>query len=127
MKLILVVWGLVQKNQNYKNVSEKDIKEGKDYNRRVMEILSQMESYGYRGILYDSYMSTPKGVKLIEFNARFDQKLMVLDLLQTDLFTITDAITTQSLNLISVEFSNTYVYVNIWFPRVIQKPRKMKL
>ena len=62
---------IVQKNQNYKNVSQKDIKEGKDYNRRVMEILSQMESYGYRGILYGSYMSTPKGVKLIEFNARF--------------------------------------------------------
>ena len=34
-----------------------------------MEILSKLESYGYRKYLYGSYMST-KGEKL-EFNARF--------------------------------------------------------
>jgi phosphoribosylamine--glycine ligase / phosphoribosylformylglycinamidine cyclo-ligase len=101
---------IVQKNQNYKNVSEKDIIEATGYNKKVMELLSRMESYGYRGVLYGSYMSTSTGIKLIEFNARFGdpEAIIVLDLLQTDLFNILDAITTQSLDLISVEFSNSY-------------------
>ena len=90
-----------------------------------------MESYGYRGILYGSYMSTPKGVKLIEFNARFGdpEAIMVLDLLQTDLFELLWMLLQHNhLTFISVEFSNTYGLCKYLFLRVIQRSQeKMKL
>ena len=101
---------IAQQNQNYKNVSEKDIRDGQSLNKNVMSLLGKMDNYGYRGILYGSYMSTSQGVKLIEFNARLGdpEAILVLDLLQSDLFGIFDSITTQTLNSVPVEFSNSY-------------------
>ena len=36
-----------------------------------MLTLSRDNDYGYRGILYGGFMKTEKGIKLIEYNARF--------------------------------------------------------
>ena len=60
-----------------------------------MNKLSKFHEYGYRGILYGSYMKTNDGVKLIEFNARFGdpEVIAVLDILETELFDIFEAIT----------------------------------
>ena len=101
---------IYQKDEKYRNVSNKDILEGKNCNKQVMDILSNMDSYGYRGILYGSYMSTDNGLKLIEYNARFGdpEAVLVLDLLESDLFSILDSIPSQSLDLISPVFSNKF-------------------
>ena len=81
---------IIQKENLFKNVLKKDINEGREYNKNVMTFLSKDDDYGYRGILYGSYISTQKGIKLIEYNARFGdpEVIPVLDLLETDLFEI---------------------------------------
>ena len=101
---------IIQKDEKYQNVRKEHIMEGKQLNKQVMDILSSMDNYGYRGILYGSYMSTSNGIKLIEYNARFGdpEGILVLEALNTSLFEIFDAITTQSLNKLNVNFSNKY-------------------
>lgn len=56
------------------------------YNRKVIAALQDKFGQPYRGILYGNYIYCRKGIRLIEFNARFgDPEVMnVLSLLDTD-------------------------------------------
>lgn len=64
------------------------------------------EGTPYTGILYGQFMNTSKGPMVIEFNARFGdpEAMNVLSILKTDLAEIVRAITSQSLDTISLEF-----------------------
>lgn len=101
---------IVQMDNNYSFLTNNDIDSVKGYNFDVMKGLNTLEEYGYRGILYGSYMKTKLGIKLIEFNARFGdpEGVAVLELLETDLFDIFEAITNQSLNELDVNFRNEF-------------------
>jgi len=60
----------------------------------------------YKGILYGGFMVTKKGLRLIEYNARFgDPEIMnVLPLLETDFIDVCEAIIQGNLNSLSISF-----------------------
>jgi phosphoribosylamine--glycine ligase / phosphoribosylformylglycinamidine cyclo-ligase len=101
---------IIQDDHKLNFLDNSDIIESHFLNGQVMDKLSYIHEYGYRGILYGNYMKTPNGIKLIEFNARFGdpEVIPVLDLLETDLFDIFDAITLQKLDEIEIIFKKQY-------------------
>ncbi|MDP2935371.1 MAG: phosphoribosylamine--glycine ligase [Dehalococcoidia bacterium] len=66
------------------------------------------EGRPYQGVLYAGLMITPKGLKVLEFNARFGdpETQAVLPLLETDLAQILWAIYSQTLAQVKVRWSN---------------------
>ena len=91
-------------------LSEEDLVLAQDLNRKIMENLSREGKYGYRGILYGGFMKTEKGIKLIEYNARFGDPecINLLTLLETPLTDIFKSIIRQDLNELDVKFKNEY-------------------
>lgn len=66
------------------------------------------EGRTFKGCLYFGLMLTSKGPKVIEYNCRFGdpETQVVLPLLKTDLLTVMQAVTNETLSDIKVEFSN---------------------
>ena len=66
------------------------------------------EGRTFRGCLYFGLMLTPKGPKVIEYNCRFGdpETQVVLPLLETDLFTIMQAVTEERLSEIEVKWKS---------------------
>ena len=64
------------------------------------------EGRTFKGCLYFGLMLTPKGPKVIEYNCRFGdpETQVVLPLLETDLFTVMQAVTEERLSEIEVEW-----------------------
>jgi len=76
--------------------------------KKVADALYNEEGIYYKGIMYGGFILTKKGVKLIEYNARFGdpEAMNVLSILKTDFVTICQAIIDQNLDKINVEFDN---------------------
>lgn len=74
--------------------------------------IKAMEEEGcpFSGCLYFGLMLTSNGPKVIEYNCRFGdpETQVVLPLLETDLFTIMEAISKKELEKIEVKFANKY-------------------
>ena len=72
--------------------------------------MNAMNSEGrtFKGCLYFGLMLTPKGPKVIEYNCRFGdpETQVVLPLLETDLLTVMQAVTNETLGSLDVKFSN---------------------
>lgn len=66
------------------------------------------EGRTFKGCLYFGLMLAPKGPKVIEYNCRFGdpETQVVLPLLKTDLLTVMQAVTNETLSDIKVEFSD---------------------
>jgi len=66
------------------------------------------EGRTFKGCLYFGLMLTEKGPKVIEYNCRFGdpETQVVLPLLETDLLTVMQNVTNETLNNIEVKFSN---------------------
>lgn len=98
---------------------QNDIFEAQELNRKVMELLSQRHNYGYRGILYGGFMKTSNGIKLIEYNARFGdpESINVLNLLETSLGDIFEAITNQNLDSIDIIFEKNFCLTKYIVPK----------
>jgi len=66
------------------------------------------EDRTFKGVLYFGLMLTPKGVRVLEYNARFGdpETQVVLPLLKTDLMDIIDAIIDEHLDSIDIEWSD---------------------
>ena len=66
------------------------------------------EGRKFKGCLYFGLMLTPNGPKVIEYNCRFGdpETQVVLPLLKTDLLEIMQAVASENLDKINVEFSN---------------------
>jgi phosphoribosylamine---glycine ligase len=80
--------------------------EAQDINRRVGEALYEETGQEYKGILYGGFMLTKKGLRVIEYNARFGdpEAMNVLPLMETDFLDVCEAITQGTLNKLSVRF-----------------------
>ena len=67
-------------------LEEQDIFEAQEINERVISALNDYTGEGYKGILYGGFMITSKGVKLVEYNARFGdpEAMNLLALLDSD-------------------------------------------
>lgn len=68
------------------------------------------EGKPYRGVLYAGLMVSEKGVKVLEFNARFGdpETQAVLPLLASDIITVTEAINKGTLKDIKLEWKDGY-------------------
>ena len=84
-----------------------DIEAAQSINERVIAALASECGAPYKGILYGGFMATKRGVKLIEYNARFGdpESLNVLSLLETDFVVICRAIADSTLHDINVSFA----------------------
>ena len=87
----------------------------KDIEKECMEkiflpTMKAMNAEGrtFKGCLYFGLMLTPNGPKVIEYNCRFGdpETQVVLPLLKTDLLTVMQSVTNETLSDIKVEFSD---------------------
>lgn len=86
-------------------VTKQQRDEAVDIIQHIVDALCS-EGIAYCGILYGQFMVTPKGIKLIEINARFGdpEAMNVLPLLENDLVEICQAILTGSLHSVHLRF-----------------------
>ena len=95
--------GTVAPNPYYTNEIAKECME-----KIFIPTMNAMNNEGrtFKGCLYFGLMLTPKGPKVIEYNCRFGdpETQVVLPLLKTDLFEIMQAVASQTLDKIKVEF-----------------------
>ena len=66
------------------------------------------EGRAFKGVLYFGLMMTPKGVKVIEYNARFGdpETQVVLPRLKTDLVEIMEAVIDEKLDTMNIEWAD---------------------
>ena len=85
---------------------KEDIEEAHELNVRTAEALMKECGEPYRGILYGGFMATARGVRLIEYNARFGdpEALNVLPILKSDFVSICQTIISGELNTKLVQF-----------------------
>jgi len=122
----------VYDNDNYlfNFLTPKDLDEAQFINETVLKKFKQDRSPGYIGILYGSFIKTEKGIKVIEFNCRFgdSEAINVMELLDTDLGEIFNAMIETNLDNISIRWKqiNTTVkyLVPVGYPN---KPKKCKI
>ena len=89
-------------------LTKEDIDEATAITKKVQMALYKETNEYYKGVMYGGFIKTKKGIKLIEYNARFgDPEVMnILPILKTDFVDICNAILNQTLNKIKVEFEN---------------------
>jgi phosphoribosylamine--glycine ligase len=95
-------------NHSLPFLTEKDIENAQHINESMINALTAKYRECYIGILYGSFMATQKGIKLIEFNARFGdpEVLNVLSILESDFVDICTAMIAGTLHKDLVKFSN---------------------
>lgn len=88
-------------------LSDDDVKQASEINKKVAKALEQECGTPYKGILYGGFMAVADGIRVIEYNARFGdpEALNVLPLLETDFVAICQAILTGTLTPDLVKFS----------------------
>jgi phosphoribosylamine--glycine ligase len=87
-------------------LAKDDLEAASAVNRAVARALYAEFGQPYRGILYGGFMATAKGIRLLEYNARFGdpEALNVLPLLETNFLAICEAITTGRLSRLNISF-----------------------
>lgn len=87
-------------------LNKKDIEEAKAINVATAAALKSEFNEGYVGILYGGFIATKRGVKLIEYNARFGdpEAMNVLSILETDFLKICLLMAEKKLKEINVSF-----------------------
>ncbi len=87
-------------------LEEKHLKQAHKISEKIADALKKETKTEFVGILYGGFMLTKKGVKLIEYNARFGdpEAMNVLPILKTDFVEICQASINGTLNEISLEF-----------------------
>ncbi len=86
-------------------LEKKNLKEAQKINEKIVEALKK-EGHEFKGILYGGFMLTAKGVKVIEFNARFGdpEAMNVLPLMKNDLTDLCVKAIEGKLNEVSLSF-----------------------
>ncbi len=85
------------------------------------------EGRTFKGCLYFGLMLTPNGPKVIEYNCRFGdpETQVVLPLLESDLLTIMQAVTSETLDETEVKFSNNHaccvIMASLGYPSSYEK------
>ena len=95
-------------NHSLPFLSEEDVFVAQQTNERVALELYKQTGQRFRGILYGGFMLTKKGVKVIEYNARFGdpEAMNVLSILETDFLDICNAIVSGSIADLKISFKN---------------------
>jgi len=87
-------------------LSPDDVTAAQNINQATVQALRSKFNQPYQGVLYGGFIATAKGVKLIEYNARFGdpEAMNVLSVLKTDFVDICQAVIGGNLNTIKPEF-----------------------
>jgi len=83
-----------------------DVEEAEAITRAVLAALKQETGLNYHGVMYGGFMVTRRGVRLIEYNARFGdpEAMNALPLLKTDFIEVCEAILEERLAELPVMF-----------------------
>jgi len=86
--------------------------------KKAIDALKQETGTAYKGFLYGQFMKTKKGVKLVEFNARFGdpEAINVLPIMTTNFTSICQGIVDGSLHKLKAEFKNAATVVKYLVP-----------
>ena len=89
-------------------LEQKDIDDAVKITKKVADALHKETGEHYIGVMYGGFIKTGKGVRLIEYNARFGdpEAMNVLPLLKTDFVDVCKAMVAQKLHAITVEFDS---------------------
>lgn len=89
-------------------LTKADVEQAQEINERIIQALYEKYQQPYIGILYGGFMVTKKGVRVIEFNARFGdpEAMNVLSLLETDFIDVCQAMIDGNLNELDLKFKN---------------------
>jgi len=87
-------------------ITEKDLAQAREITEKVLKALNEETGEIFRGVMYGGFIATAKGVKLIEYNARFGdpEAMNVLPILKTDFVEIAKAVASGNLASIPLEF-----------------------
>lgn len=85
-----------------------DIEEASLITRKVAKALFEETGSYFKGVMYGGFIATAKGVRLIEYNARFGdpEAMNVLPIMKTDFVDVCEAIISGGLHNLKVEFEN---------------------
>ena len=95
-------------NHSLPFLTDNDISQALEINIQTARAINDKFGVGYKGILYGGFMATARGVKLIEYNARFGdpEAMNVLSLLKSDFIDICVGVADGTLNQVDVQFAN---------------------
>ena len=95
-------------NHSLPFLTQNDIDQAHKFNELTAKALNESCGEPFKGILYGGFIVTKRGVKLIEYNARFGdpEALNVLPLLSSDFVSICQSVIDGSLNKNLVQFEN---------------------
>jgi len=87
-------------------MNQSHVDEGLRITQDVAEAIYKETGEYYKGVMYGGFIITKKGVKLIEYNARFGdpEAMNTLPLMKTDFVSVCQAICDGTLDKINVEF-----------------------
>ena len=88
-------------------LTRKDVEEGLEITKKVCRALYEEAGDPYIGVMYGGFMKTKKGVRLIEYNARFGdpETMNILPILKTDFVDICRAMIDSKLETVGIEFA----------------------
>ena len=95
-------------NHSLPFLNDNDIAKARDINTSTVRALKDKFGAGYKGVLYGGFIATAKGIKLIEYNARFGdpEAMNVLPLLDSDFVEICNGVARGTLENVDVKFQH---------------------
>lgn len=89
-------------------ISQQDVEEAAEITRKVAKALFKETGCEFKGVMYGGFIATAKGVRLIEYNARFGdpEAMNVLPLLKADFVDLCEAIIAGTLADLAVKFES---------------------
>ena len=95
-------------NHSLPFLNDNDIAKARDINTSTVRALKDKFGAGYKGVLYGGFIATAKGIKLIEYNARFGdpEAMNVLPLLESDFVEICNGVASGTLENVDVKFQH---------------------
>lgn len=93
-------------NHSLPFLKQSDIDDATTMTKQVSEALLKETGAQFKGIMYGGFIATAKGVRLIEYNARFGdpEAMNVLPILKTNFIDVCEAVIAGELDRIKVEF-----------------------
>nr|MDO8110393.1 phosphoribosylamine--glycine ligase [Candidatus Sigynarchaeota archaeon] len=99
-------------------IEKKDVDFALANMKKAIDALKQETGTAYKGFLYGQFMKTRKGIKLVEFNARFGdpEAINVLPIMTTNFVDICRGIVDGTLNKMKAEFKKVATVVKYLVP-----------
>lgn len=89
-------------------LTKKQVEDGLKITQKVADAIHKETCQYYNGVMYAGFIATKKGLKLLEYNARFGdpEAMNVLPLLENDFAEVCHAMINQQLHKIKIKFEN---------------------